>query len=461
MAALDFWTGTGDEDMKTATVREILANRNFRLLWIGEGISLLGDQLYLVALPWLVLQLTGNAFAMGTVLALAAIPRALFMLLGGALTDRLSPRLLMLGSNAVRFLLVATLAAVTIGGIVQLWMLYSFALLFGLADAFFFPAQAAIVPRLIGNERLQTGNAIVQGTAQLSMFVGPALAGVLIAVLDGGGATGGVPDRLGIGTAFALDAASFVASVTALSLMRVGAKKPPAVGDAGARGVMSLIAEGLASVWHDRVLRYYFLLIGAANFLITGPFSVGIPVLADTRYSGGAAAFGVVLSAYGAGSLTGILLAGASRRPPARFFPALLLGLTALMGVCLAVLGALPAITPAAIVAAVMGSAQGYVVIQFVTWLQMRTPAAMLGRTMSLLMFAVVGLVPVSSTIAGALIQVSATAVLVGAGALMVLVVAIGSLSPSVWRLGNESAADEHELPRVPSIADGSLQQAA
>ncbi|MFH0916245.1 MAG: MFS transporter [bacterium] len=442
-----------------ATVRDILRNRNFRLLWTGEGISLVGDQLYLIALPWLVLQLTGSAFAMGTVLALAAIPRALFMLLGGALTDRLSPRVLMLCSNLGRLTLVATLAVLTLGGVVQLWMLYAFALLFGLADAFFFPAQSAMVPKLIGQERLQTGNAVIQGTAQLSMFVGPALAGVLIAVLDGGAAS--VPDRWGIGVVFALDAASFLASVTTLSLMRLDRQKAAGEAAAKERSVLSSIAEGLSAMWKDRVLRYYFVLIAAANFLITGPFSVGIPVLAHTRYSGGAAAFGIILSTYGAGSLAGVLLAGSSRRPSARKFPALMLGLTAFMGVSLVLLGVMPSITPAAIVATIMGLAQGYVVIQFVTWLQMRTPDRMLGRTMSLLMFAVVGLAPVSSTVAGALIQVSATGVLIGAGVLMVLVVAVGSLSPSVWRLGNE---DEHEGQRLSSPAptlDEPMQQAA
>src|SRR5512138_1919471 len=89
----------------------VLRNRNFRLLWTGEGISLLGDQFYLIALPWLVLQLTGDSLAMGTVLATAGIPRALFMLVGGALTDRFSPRRLMISSNAVRMILTGLLAA--------------------------------------------------------------------------------------------------------------------------------------------------------------------------------------------------------------------------------------------------------------------------------------------------------------------------------------------------------------
>lgn len=443
--------------MNKAMIRDIIKNRNFRLLWIGEGVSLLGDQLYLIALPWLVLQLTGNALSMGTVLALAAVPRALFMLLGGALTDRLSPRLMMLGSNTGRMLLVGLLAAVTLGGIVHMWMLYAFALLFGLADAFFYPAQTAIVPRLLSKDHLQAGNALIQGTAQLSVFLGPAIAGALIALLDGSGA-GSVPDRWGIGTAFALDAASFVASVAALALMRLKRVGPAVAEGAEQRGVASLMAEGLSSVWKDRLLRYYFLLIAAANLLITGPIAVGIPVLADTRYAGGAAAFGIILSAFGGGSLMGIILAGATRRPGARLFSGLMLGLTGLMGFCLVVLGLLPSTIPAAGVAVIMGTAQGYVVIQFVTWLQLRTPAEMIGRMMGLLMFSVVGMTPVSTAAAGALIQMSATAVFIGAGILMVLVVTIGALSPSVWRLGDDPAdttspAHREALPLTGQVA--------
>src|SRR5512143_460864 len=120
-----------------ASPTTILRNSNFRLLWIGEGISLLGDQFYMIALPWLVLSLTGNALAVGTVMAMAGIPRALFMLVGGALTDRFTPRKLMINSNLARMILTCLLAALVMTNLIQLWMLYMFALLFGLADAFF------------------------------------------------------------------------------------------------------------------------------------------------------------------------------------------------------------------------------------------------------------------------------------------------------------------------------------
>jgi MFS family permease len=127
----------------------VLKIRNFRLLWIGEGISLLGDQFYMIALPWLVLSLTGNALAVGTVMAMAGIPRALFMLVGGALTDRFTPRKLMISSNLVRMVLTGLLAALVAMNLIQLWMIYALALFFGLADAFFFPAQTSIVPQLV------------------------------------------------------------------------------------------------------------------------------------------------------------------------------------------------------------------------------------------------------------------------------------------------------------------------
>src|ERR1700674_4316985 len=197
---------------------------NFRLLWIGESISLLGDQFYLIALPWLVLQITGSALALGTVLALAGIPVVLFMLVGGAFVDRFSPRTVMIVSNLSRLVLVALLSALVLTNNIRLEMLYVFALAFGLADAFYFPAQSASVPQLLPKEQLQAGNVFVQGTAQLSLFLGPVLAGGLIAIL---GQTASAASTLGSGIAFGLDTLSFVASLICLNLIRIpGATRP-------------------------------------------------------------------------------------------------------------------------------------------------------------------------------------------------------------------------------------------
>ena len=426
-----------------AAFRQLLKDRNFRFLWIGQGISLLGDQLYAVALPWLVLQLTGSALATGSVLALVAVPRAVFMLLGGALTDRLSPRQVMLASNLGRLALVATLSVLTLTGLVQLWMLYVFALLFGFADAFFFPAQGAIVPRLVGLEGLQVGNAVIQGTAQLAMFVGPTLAGLLIALLDAKAASGSVPGSVGIGAALGLDALTFIASVVALSLMRLKPREAPAEDSPEETGVLRSILEGLSAIWEDKILRYYFIVIAVVTFLLLGPFTVGIPVLAHSRYAEGAMALGTILSSFGGGSLVGIAL---PPRPPS--LRARVPGRDAddvlPPGIGLILLGLTVALAPAAVAALIMGLAEGYVMIQWITWMQIRTPAHMLGRVMSVLMFSVVGLAPLSNAAAGALIQLNPTVVLVGAGGLIVLVVAAGSLNPMVWEFGQETLVHVH-----------------
>ena len=300
-------------------VRGLFGIRNFRLLWFGETISLLGDQFYLIALPWLVLKLTGDAFAMGTVLALGGIPRALFMLVGGAVTDRFSPRNVMLVSNVLRLILTALLTVLVLAGQIQLWMIYVFALAFGLADAFFFPAQSAIVPRIVNKDQLEGANALTQGTAQLSLFAGPVLAGVMIALLGGGSTSvDGVPEVRGIAYAFLFDALTFVISAFTLWLMRTDQPSESDADTKDAGGVISAIRAGLLYVWNDVPLRIFFLLIAISNLLIMGPFIVGIPVLADTRLPEGAAAFGIIMSAFGGGSLLGIVLAGTLPRPPAK-----------------------------------------------------------------------------------------------------------------------------------------------
>ncbi|MBW2092334.1 MAG: MFS transporter, partial [Deltaproteobacteria bacterium] len=207
----------------------VLRIRNLRFLWLGQGFSVLGTQFYMIALPWLVLRLTGDPFKMGTVLALAGIPRALFMLVGGALTDRFSPRTLMLCSNFARMVVVSLLTALVLTENVDLWMMYLLGLIFGLADAFYFPAQASIMPRIVDLEHLLAGNSIVQGTSQLSIAVGPALAGGLIALFSsspGAAATPGAgaaqaADVTGIGMAFGINALGYLVSVISLLMIKV------------------------------------------------------------------------------------------------------------------------------------------------------------------------------------------------------------------------------------------------
>ena len=409
----------------------VLKIRNFRLLWIGEGISLLGDQFYMIALPWLVLSLTGNALAVGTVMAMAGVPRALFMLVGGALTDRCTPRKLMINSNLGRMILTGLLSILVLTNLIQLWMLYAFALLFGLVDAFFFPAQTSIVPQLVSKDQLQKGNAMIHGTAQLSLFVGPILAGVTISWLDGGA----THSTSGIALAFALDSLSFVASIIMLGMMRIESANGP-IGKSDS-GVLASIREGLLYVWNDATLKIIFPIVMGLNLLINGPFAVGIPVLARTRFSEGAAAFGLIMSLFGGGALLGIGLAGVLPKPSKKWLGTISLSVISVMGIGLAAIGLAPTMYIAATSALVMGIANGYANIMLITWLQQKVAPEMTGRIMSLVMFAAIGLNPVSTALAGALIGVNAAVLLACAGTLMTLFTLSAAFSPAV-RAGME-----------------------
>lgn len=416
----------------------VFRSRNFLLLWVGEAISMLGDQFYMIALPWLVLQLTGEALAVGTVLALAAVPRALFMLVGGALVDRFSSRALMLGSNMFRFGLVALLAALVLTNAIELWMLYVMALFFGLADAFFYPAQSAIVPRLVGEKDLASANALVQGVAQLSLFVGPVLAGGLIALFAGNRTTIGeetVPGLTGIGFAFAIDAATFLVSAVTLYLIRVSRQQVATKEEN--EPVLAAIRGILGYVWRDETLRGFFIIVAAVATIVNSLLIVGVPVLADSRYAQGAAAFGLIMSAYGLGSLVGIVLAGALPRPPEGHFGTILLIATGMAGIGLLTMGLASTAVVAALTAMLMGMCLGYVVIQFITWIQLRTPEHMLGRMMSILMFSSQGLVPMGMAVAGALLDVNATVLFIAAGILLVLTTMIAVRSPAMRKLSS------------------------
>jgi MFS family permease len=413
-------------ESRTTPYREVLGNRNFRLLWIGEGVSVLGDHFYMIALPWLVLQLTGDSFAMGTVLALSAIPRALLMLVGGALTDRFSPRSLMLASNAVRFVLVALLTGLVFADRVEMWMLYTLAILFGVSDAFFYPAQSSMVPQLVKKDHLQVANSLVQGTMMLTMLLGPALAGMLIAALGDGHSESA--NMQGIAAAFGLDALTFLASLITLVFIKIPQNESHEVSE----NILESIRSGLKFVWNDIPLRAFFFVVAAVTSFFNGPFNIGVPLLADTRFLEGAVAYGAILSAWGAGSLVGMTLAGILPRPHPKRTGTVLLILVSVMGLGLALLGVSTSMIFAATIGLVLGSVDGYINVFFVTWVQSRAPKAFIGRLMSLLMFSSIGLLPISMTLSGALSRVDVTLLLTVSGAIIALLGLVMTLNPTV-----------------------------
>lgn len=399
----------------------IMGLKDFRLLFAGTAASLLGDQFALIATPWLVLRLTGDPLALGIVLALEGIPRALFMLIGGAVTDRFSPKGIMLISDIVRLLLTALLAAAIFTGIVQMWMLYAFGLGFGLVAGFAVPAENSIVPLIVKENDLQAGNSLIMGVGQIAGFAGPSLAGILI---------GRYSDSfLGIGLAFALDAVTFAISALCLRAIKTG--KIEAKAEKGENVILSIIT-GLKYLWNDRAMRLMFLVLSAVNFLLMGPLLVGIPVLANQRLPEGAFAFGLLMSAFSGGNLAGFLIAGALPKPGSLVIRLVLIGFLAAFGIIIGSLGFISSTRFDFALLLFLGLGNGYIAILLFTWMQARTPKDMLGRIMSIFMFSNTGLAPVSQAVSGAACRFSLNYMFATAGLLVILVATVSALRPEL-----------------------------
>ena len=408
-----------------------LSNRNFRLLWIGGSISVLGSQFTLIALPWMVLQLTDDPRVLGLVLALAGLPRAVFMLLGGAITDRFSPRRILLLCDWLNFILSGLIAVLVFTASMQVWMVYFFALATGVISGFVIPAANSIIPLILPDSELQAGNSLSMGTQQLMGFIGPALAGIIIGSYS--------QSVTGVALAFAIDSLTFAFSAVLLGFMRAGDReKLPATEARPSESIWSSIVVAARYVIGQETLRLMFIVMMVVNFLFTGPLLVGIPVLADQRLPGGAAAFGLLMSGYAGGNLLGYLLAGVLPRPNGRGLRLLIIVLIAAFGVVLAAFGWILSTWVDFVLILALGVGNGYIGLVLFTWIQQSTPREMLGRVMSMILLAGLGLVPLSQAIAGAIIKWNLTGLFALAGGLLVLVAIWLVFQPGLKALSNQ-----------------------
>jgi uncharacterized membrane protein YuzA (DUF378 family) len=395
-----------------AGMNGLFRNRIFLAFWIGEAISVLGDQFYLLALPWLTLQLTHSPEALGTVLMAAAIPRAVLMPVGGLLVDRWSPQAVLLISNGARGLIVTLVTALLLREAMQLWHIYVLSVAFGAVDALSFPAFMSLTPRLVKDHHLEAANAVVQGTAQVAAMIGPAIAGVVIA-------------SVGVAFALGIDAASFWVSVGTLWLVIRLVREAGLAGASAAAAATAApppppggLAEAVRFIMRDPVLRTVLVILAAINFGVLGPIGVGLPAMVTGPLGGGARMLGVVLGTFGAGTLAGMLVAAFGKRPdhpgPATSWACGLL--SAGVGV-IAVVAMVPALLVLLVVTLfVAGGALGYLNVQGISWLQARVPQTMMGRVMAIMVLSANGLGPISFALSGQVAGRSLPGLFLGGG---------------------------------------------
>lgn len=397
----------------------ILASGPFRSLWIVTTLSLFGDFMSYVAMAWLVLQLTGSSLALGSVLVVQALPRAVLMVVGGAVVDRISARVTMLGSMALRAIFVAPLAVLVLTGRVQMPEVFGIAFVFGVVDAFFMPARQSVLPRVVADHEIEPGNALLNVTMQASVIIGPVLGGLIV-------------QAFGTGWAFAADAACFAAGFLFVLPLPTG-ERSVEIGTQKGGGLGGDIAAGLRYAWGDVGIRVLLIAIAVVDFAANGALGVGLPTLAHGRFAAGASGFGILLGAWGVGATAGALASGFI--PPPRRFGWLVIFIPAWLGICIGAVGLLPSLGPAAVLMGIAGVGTGLVNTYGFSWLQRRTDPAMQGRVMSLVMLASMGLTPVSYAVSGPVAEANPTLLFVFAAGMMLVFAAGAAASRQVRSL--------------------------
>ncbi|WP_181357732.1 MFS transporter [Stenomitos frigidus] len=383
---------------------------SFRWLWLGQTFIFCAAQFWFVALTWLVLQKTGSGVALGAVLMAAAIPRGLLMLVGGVISDRFPPNAIAAIATVINTMLSGLMTMMLVTDTFHLQVVVVIAALFGISDAFLYPATLALLPRLIRKARLGQANAWMQGSEQITNVIGPAAAGLIIGTL-------------GLTAAFAFNTTLFAIGAGCVYLLRI--RHNPAIVTLEPQALTSGIVEGLNYAWKHAGIRISLLLIAMINFAILGPIVVGVAELVTVRFDADATTFGYLQSAYGIGALLGVWIAGQMSAIKQLKTPLVLLA--GVLGLGLIALGFAPHPWIAATIMMMMGMGGGIVGVLGITWLQQETVISMQGRMMSLVMFASVALDPFSQAISGVLLEINLTGLFIAAGVTM-LVTAIVSL---------------------------------
>ncbi|MGW0856407.1 MFS transporter [Streptomyces sp. NPDC002690] len=366
------------------------AHRDANVLrWLGALVlSLLGDNVYFLALSWAAVQSGGSTRA-GLVLAAASVPRAVLMLGGGVVADRFGPRRVVIGSDLTRCVVVLAVAGLLAAATPGLWLLVAVGLVFGTVDALFLPAVGALPARITKPDQL----ARVQGLRGLASR----------AATVGGSPLGGLAMALG-GPAFAFAVAGLLFAVSLPLLITVRIAPHPGVDRAAGPGgpggaAWRDLADGLRYIRHDRVLAPLMIVVTIGELGFAGPLNIGVPLLADER-GWGAAGLGWIVAGFGAGAAgASLLLAVRGRLPRAGLVQqgCLALGAAAVGGLAFA-----PTLTSAVGLGAAVGLTAGLSGALCSALVQTTADPVYLGRVTAVAGLSALGLAPLTYPLAGA-----------------------------------------------------------
>jgi MFS family permease len=389
-----------------------LAHRNFRLFFVGQGISLIGTWMQNIGEGWLVLTLTNSPFYVGLVSALSSLGVLFFTIYAGIIADRTDKRRTIIIAQVLFMLEAFTVAILVKTNVVMVWQIMGLATLLGIASAFDIPTRQSFIVEMVGKEDLMGAIALNSSLFNAARVIGPAIAGALIGVV-------------GIAWCYFLNGLSYIAVIAGLLMMRLPAFVPrPATGSAwtGFREVWAFVTS-------DRRMRA--LVILTATFSVFGfPYITMMPVFARDVLHRGAGGYGALTSSIGVGAMLGALgVAIGSRRIRAR--GRLMLAGGASFGVLLVLFSASRTFSLSIVLLAFAGCAMIINNSLVNTLLQTAVPDGMRGRVMGFYSFMFVGMAPFGAFLVGIVAErYGAPVAVAGGGTIVALAVALAA-----WRV--------------------------
>jgi MFS family permease len=374
-------------------VLEALRHRDFRLLWAGQTVSQIGDAAFVVALGWRAFTLTGKTSSLGIVLMVEALGLVATLLIGGVLADRYSRKLLLIGSDSARALVIAALAVVDASGHLTFGLLIGFVLLHGLGSGLFQPAFGGILPLLVDDPSLGSANALVGISRQAAFVVGPAIAGVVYGLA-------------GSSAIFAVDAASFLVSAAFVAFARLRAHE---------RGPSEGLRRELTTGFRYVVkVPWLWITIGTFSLVLLigyAALQVLLPKVVEEEWNGGVGAYGLLFTLQGVGMVIGSVVLG--QTSPTRRRGVLIYSLFVANSAFGALLGLSPWYVGAAVLQVGRGFCIGFAITLWDTMVMQRVPRQMLSRVISMDWFGSLGLLPAGLGIWAALSGLAAPGTLI------------------------------------------------
>lgn len=407
-----------------------LRHRNYQLFFGGQLISLIGTWMQNVAQSWLVYRLTGSSLLLGLVGFAGQIPVFLLAPVGGAAADRWNRHRIVIGTQISAMTLALLLAGITLLGYVQVWHVLLLAALLGVVNAFDVPARQAFVVDMVGKDDLPNAIALNSSMFNGARIVGPAVAGVLVAVI-------------GEGWCFFANGVSYIAVIAGLLLMQLAPR--PAVPKPGS--ALAHMVEGFQFVWRTRPIRALLLQLGIVS-LMGMPYAVLMPIFADRILHSGARGLGFLMGATGVGALGGAI--ALAMRRGLRGLGRWVAYAAGAFGICLILFSLSRSFWLSTALLAPVGFAFILQMASSNTLIQSMVPDRLRGRVMAVYSMMFMGMAPLGALGAGITASRlgAPAAVMIGGAACIFSALVFGSRLPSL-------RAEAHQLILAQQMADG------